>query len=82
MTIILIDARHYGAALRRARRTMRMNLTNTAHMLNITTHELHQYETGRQPIPHDLMYVLIQRGLALSMCRTFNSTNIKNKNPR
>ncbi len=70
MAIILIDARHYGEQLHRARRTMRMNLQDTAHMLNITAHELHQYETGRQPMPHDLVYVLMQRGLALSLCRT------------
>lgn len=72
MAIILIDARHYGEQLRRARRMLRMNMQTAAHMLNITTHELHQYECGRQPIPHDLVFVLMHRGLALSMCRTFN----------
>jgi len=77
MTIVLIDARHYGEQLRRARRTLRMNMENTARMLNITTHELHQYECGRQPIPHDLVFVLMHRGLALSMCRTCNPKNIK-----
>lgn len=70
MAIILIDARHYGAQLRRARRTLRINAENAARMLNITTHELHQYECGRKPISHDLIFVLFHRGLALSQCRT------------
>ncbi len=77
MSIILIDARHYGEQLRRARRMLRLSALDVAKMLKISVDELHKYELGKQPIPPDLICVLLHRGLALSACRTYNVNNIK-----
>ena len=77
MSIILVDARHYGEQLRRARRMLRLSALDVAKMLKISVDELRKYELGKQPISPDLICVLMHRGLALSACRTYNVNNIK-----
>lgn len=72
MSIILIDARHYGEQLRKARRMLHLSTLDVAKMLKISVDELHKYELGRQPMPAELIFVLMHRGLMLSICRTYN----------
>ena len=72
MSIILIDARHYGEQLRRARRMLHVSANETAKILKVSAKELHQYELGKQPMPEDLIWKLMHRGLMLSMCRAYN----------
>ena len=78
MSVVLIDARHYGAQLHRARQMLNMNRATTAKLLRVSVHELRKYELGIQPIPPDMVCTLLHRGLALSLCRTYNVEN----NPR
>ncbi|MFQ6760228.1 MAG: hypothetical protein ACLRFM_02420 [Alphaproteobacteria bacterium] len=70
MSIVLVDARHYGEQLRRARRSLCMNAATAAQLLKITIHDLHKYELGKQPIPPDILCALLHRGLALTQCKT------------
>ncbi|MBO7643178.1 MAG: helix-turn-helix transcriptional regulator [Alphaproteobacteria bacterium] len=77
MSVVLVDARHYGTELRRARRMINMNCTTVAKLLKITVHELHKYELGKVPIPPDLICVLLHRGLALSACKTYKVHSTK-----
>lgn len=69
MAIVLVDAKHYGFQLRYARRMLNMKRRVVAKLLKISVHELHKYEHGIQPIPPELLGVLLQRGLLLSLCR-------------
>ena len=78
MSVVLIDARHYGAQVHRARQMLNINRATTAKMLRVSVQELRGYELGRCPMPPDLICTLLHRGLALSMCRTYNVAN----NPR
>ena len=72
MSIVLIDARHYGEQLRRARRMLNINCLTAAKLLHLSVRELHMYELGRYPMPPDLICILLHRGLALSLCRSYN----------
>ena len=78
MSVVLVDARHYGTQLNRARRMLNINRRTAAKMLRTSPTELRNYELGRTPIPSDLICTLLHRGLALTMCRTYNVAN----NPR
>ena len=70
MSIVLIDARAYGQQLRRARHSLQMNAVTAANLLKITPHELHKFESGKQPIPPDMLCALLHRGLALTAVKT------------
>lgn len=70
MSIVLVDARHYGEQLRRARRSLCMNASQAAQLLKTTIRDLHKYEQGKQPIPPDILCALMHRGLALTQCKT------------
>ena len=72
MSIILIDARHYGEQLRHARHLLHLSANDVAKILKISVKDLHQYEMGRQPMPIELIFVMMHRGLMLSMCRAYN----------
>lgn len=72
MSIILIDARHYGEQLRHARRLLHLSANETAKILKISVGDLHKYELGKLPIPIEMVLVLMHRGLMLSMCRAYN----------
>ena len=72
MSIILIDARHYGEQLRHARRLLHLSANETAKILKVSVKDLHQYEMGKQAMPEDLIWKLMHRGLMLSMCRAYN----------
>ncbi len=72
MSIVLVDTRHYGEQLRRARKMLNINAANAAKLLKISVPELHKYELGRAPIPPDLICVLLHRGLAMTACRLYN----------
>ncbi len=75
MAMILIDARYYSEQLRHARRMLHLSALDTAKLLKISVNELHKYELGKRPIPSDLIFVLMHRGLALSMCRAYKIRN-------
>lgn len=70
MSIVLVDTRHYGEQLRRARRSLNMSTATAAQLLKTTTANLRKYELGKQPIPPDMLCALLHRGLALTQCRT------------
>ena len=70
MSVVLIDAHHYGEQLRRARRALNMNTTTASLLLKITIRDLRKYELGRAPIQPDLLCALLHRGLALTQCKT------------
>ena len=67
MAIVLIDARYFGQILRDARRQVRVRPPEFAKMLKITSHELHNYEKGRVPIPEKIMHRLLSNGI-LTLC--------------
>lgn len=71
MSIVLIGARHVGEQLRRARRGLHINTNYAAKILKISVRDLHKYESGKQPVPPDLMCALFHRGLALTAVRTY-----------
>ena len=79
MSVVLVGARHYGEQLRRARQMLNINRRTAAKLLRINATELRNYELGRMPIPPDLICTLLQRGLALTMCRTYNVANAMRK---
>ena len=72
MSIILIDARHYGEQLRHARHLLHLSANDVAKILNVSVKNLHQYELGKQPMPEELIWKIMHRGLMLSMCRAYN----------
>ena len=80
MSIVLVDARHYGEQLRRARRMLNINCLTAAKILHISVHALHKYEKGGCLIPPDVICTLLHRGFAMSVCHVYNAK--KNKHPK
>ena len=55
MAIILVDARHYGHALRTMRKTLHMKQTHAARLLGIDVRDFAAYERGRQYMPDNIL---------------------------
>ncbi|MCM1294171.1 MAG: helix-turn-helix domain-containing protein [Muribaculaceae bacterium] len=73
MTIVLIDTRHVGAALRHARRSACLGRRELAPILRIQRCELAQYESGRLVIPEDVLYRIMSYGIMMLKARNFNN---------
>ena len=71
MSVVLVDARHYGEQLRHARHVLKLNRVTAAQLLRVSATDLRNYELGRMPIPPDLLFILMHRGLTISMCRKY-----------
>lgn len=66
--VVLIDAKYYGAILRRARRNKRINTADAAKIFRISTKEYRRYERGVDPIPEHVLMCLFHRGFCMLQC--------------
>lgn len=70
MSIVLIDARHFGRMLKYARRQNHMFLSDCAKLLKISESDLKQYERGSTLISESVMSRLLLYGLTLMKARS------------
>ncbi len=61
--VTLIDAHYYGNELRRARKSARLNLSETANILNIDRRDLLRFEVGTKILPPAVLHRLFHFGL-------------------
>ncbi len=80
MKCILIDCRHIGDALRRGRKSARLNLTECAELLGLKRSDIVRYETGAQPIPYYVLHWLFHFGFLILRAKSLSrpkSDNVK-----
>ncbi|MDE6250790.1 MAG: helix-turn-helix domain-containing protein [Alphaproteobacteria bacterium] len=75
MTVVLVDAKYFGAAIRRGRRNACIGRRDLGVILRITHRELAKYENGRAVIPDDILARIITNGIVLLKTRKFNQKN-------
>ena len=74
MTVILVDCKHIGIALRGARKSANFTLVECAKILGITTHDLVRYERGTKLIPHTTIQRLMHFGFLVMRARNATKT--------
>ena len=58
MTVILVDARHFGSHMRTIRKKLHLRLHAAAGLLGVSKKEYKKYESGRAVMPeHALMRI-------------------------
>ena len=67
--VVLVDAKYFGAILRRARRENNMNTKDAAKIFGIRRRELVQCEHGTKPIPESILMSLFYHGFCLKRCK-------------
>ncbi len=84
--MIMIDARHIGGILRRARGSVYCTNTDAAKLMNITEHQLAQYETGNAVITAEQLHQLFAMGFLMMRARQlqkdFNKLSSMVYNPK
>lgn len=63
--VVLIDARHFGDALRNARRHQNLNIADAARFFNIPARQYRRYERGLDPIPENILMCMFHRGFCM-----------------
>ena len=63
--VVLIDARHFGDALRNARRHQNINTADAAKFFNISRRQYRRYERGLDPIPENIFLCMFHRGFCM-----------------
>ncbi len=61
--VTLIDAHYFGHELRRARKSARLNLSETANLLHIDRRDLLRFEVGAKIMPPAVLHRLFHFGL-------------------
>ena len=67
--VVLIDAKYYGAMLRRARRQQKIRSQDAAKILRVSVRQMHSYERGQEQIPEHIVMRLFYRGFCLLKCQ-------------
>lgn len=63
--VTLIDAHYFGNELRRARKSARLNLSETANLLHIDRRDLLRFEVGAKVMPPAVVHRLFHFGLVV-----------------
>ena len=70
MTMLLIDAKHFGRMLKYARRENKMSMEDCAKLLKISKSDLRQFERGTNIIGEHVLSRLMLYGLMLLKARS------------
>lgn len=67
--MVLIDAKYFGAMLRKARRENGINTRDAAKMFCVPRREFVRYERGTSVIPEGVLSSLFYHGFCLKKCK-------------
>lgn len=67
--VVLVDAKYYGAMLRRARQQQNIKRRDAAKIFRVSLREFGRYERGQVPIPEDVLMRLFYRGFCMFKCQ-------------